>query len=199
MAEWDAAAQRGVITRTGLPVPLVRTRVVDPDGRVLPPGKANTGEIVAQAPWLTRGYFKNEERSRDLWEGGWLHTGDVGYTDAEGYLRITDRLKDVIKIGGEWISSLELESALGQHPAVKEAAVVARPDAHWGERPYAEVVLRAEQRESVTAKTLAHFLHQFIDDGRLHKRAILIQIQIVDSLPRTSVGKLDKKAIRSRL
>lgn len=198
MSEWDSNAKRGVLIRTGLPTPMVQLRVVDPDGEVLPPGKTNTGEVVAQAPWLTPGYFKDAERSRELWRGGWLHTGDVGYMDEDGYLRITDRLKDVIKIGGEWISSLELENALSQHPAIKEAAVVARPDPHWGERPYAEVVLRAEQRESVTPKALVHFLRQFIDDGRLHKRAILIEIRLVDALPKTSVGKLNKKAIRSR-
>jgi len=196
MTKWERSEQLGVITRAGLPAPLVRTRVVDPAGEALPPGRANTGELVVQAPWLTRGYFKNPEQSAELWRGGWLHTGDVGYIDEEGYVRITDRLKDVIKIGGEWISSLELENALSRHDAVKEAAVVARPDERWGERPYAEVVLREDKRGKVTAKGLADFLHQFIDQGVLHKRAILMQIRLVDTLPRTSVGKLDKKTIR---
>ena len=193
MADLEPAARRNVLTRAGLPIPLVRTQIVDPEGNPLPPGKANTGELLLQAPWLTPGYYKNEEKSRDLWQGGWLHTGDVAYIDEEGYVCITDRLKDVIKIGGEWISSLELENALSRHEAVKEAAVVARPDAHWGERPYAEVVLRPEHRDRVTAKDLSHFLHQFIDQGVIHKRAILTQIHLVDALPRTSVGKLDKK------
>lgn len=193
----EPAAQRNFFTQAGLPAPLVQTQIVDPYGSPLPAGKGNTGELVLQAPWLTTGYFKNEEKSRELWRGGWLHTGDVGYIDEQGYVRLTDRLKDVIKIGGEWISSLELENALSQHEAVKEAAVVARPDAHWGERPHAEVVLRPEKQHTVTPKDLAHFLHTFIDQGRIHKRAILTQIQIVPSLPRTSVGKIDKKAIRA--
>jgi fatty-acyl-CoA synthase len=199
MAGWDAADQRDVFIRAGLPVPLVRARVVDPKGTPLPPGKTNTGELVLQAPWLTAGYFKDPEKSRELWRDGWLHTGDVACIDDDGYVRITDRLKDVIKIGGEWISSLELENALSQHEAVKETAVVAQPDPHWGERPYAQVVLREDKRADITAKTLAHFLHRFVEEGRIHKRAILTQIQIVESLPRTSVGKLDKKAIRARI
>jgi fatty-acyl-CoA synthase len=199
MDSLEPGARRNVLVRAGLPIPLVRAGIVNAEGNSLPPGKENTGELVLQAPWLTAGYFKNEEKSRDLWQGGWLHTGDVAYIDDEGYVRITDRLKDIIKIAGEWISSLELENALSQHEAVKEVAVVARPDPHWGERPYAEVVLRPEKHDLITAKDLAHFLHQFIDQGKIHKRAILTQIHIVDTLPRTSVGKLDKKTIRQHI
>jgi fatty-acyl-CoA synthase len=198
MEQSDASERRSVVTRTGLPAPLVQVRTVDPDGKPLASSKDNPGEIVAQAPWLTTGYFKNEDKSRELWRSGWLHTGDVGYIDEQGYLRVTDRLKDVIKVGGEWISSLELENAISQHEAVSEVAVVAKPDRQWGERPFAQVVVRSGQREPVTDKTLALFLHQLIDQGRLHKRAILTQIELVATLPRTSVGKLDKKAIRSR-
>jgi fatty-acyl-CoA synthase len=199
MENWSAPERRSVLTRTGLPVPLVQVRIVNPEGKPLVSSKSNPGEIVVQAPWLTTGYFNNEEKSRDLWRGGWLHTGDVGYLDDTGYLRVTDRVKDVIKIAGEWISSLELENVLGQHPAVNEVAVIARPDTHWGEVPYAEVVVRPDQRETITAKALSQYLRQVVDEGRLHKRAILTQIRLVDVLPRTSVGKLDKKVIRSRL
>jgi fatty-acyl-CoA synthase len=195
----DPIARRSVLTCAGSPLPLVRAGIVDLEGNTLPPGKENTGELVLQAPWLTAGYYRNEEKSRELWRDGWLHTGDVAYIDEEGYVRITDRLKDVIKIGGEWISSLELENALSRHEAVREVAVVARPDPHWGERPFAEVVLDPNERDHVTVRDLAHFLHTFIDQGLIHKRAILTQIELVDALPRTSVGKLDKKAIRHRL
>lgn len=187
------------LTRTGFPLPLVRVGIMDPEGNLLPPGAQNTGELVLRAPWLTTGYFKDEARSAELWRHGWLHTGDVAYLDPEGYIRITDRLKDVIKIGGEWISSLELESALSQHEAVKEAAVVGLPDDRWGERPHAEVVLREEWTGRVTPRELATFLHRFIDEGHIHKRAILTQIALCTFLPRTSVGKIDKKAIRARL
>ena len=104
---------------------------------------------------------------------------------------------DVIKIGGEWISSLELENALGQHPAVKEVAVVGIPDRRWEERPLAQVVLREDQVGKVTPRDLQHFLHEFIDRGAIHKRAVLTEIQFVDALPRTSVGKINKRAIRA--
>jgi fatty-acyl-CoA synthase len=195
----DPERRLGVLTRAGFPAPLVRAAVLDLEGRPLPPGKQHTGELVLQAPWLTTGYFRNEETSRDLWRDGWLHTGDVAYLDEDGYIRITDRLKDVIKIGGEWISSLELENALSQHEAVKEVAVVGLPDAKWDERPRALVVLREEARGRVTAKDLGRFLHGFIDRGQIHKRAILTEITLVETLPRTSVGKLDKKALRTSL
>ena len=126
--------------RTGLPISNVQLEIVDPNGQpVAHDGKA-TGEVVVRAPWLTQGYFKDEEKSRELWEGGWLHTGDIGYIDEEGYLQITDRLKDVIKTGGEWISSLELEDIISQHPGVSEVAVIGVRDAKWGERPMALVV-----------------------------------------------------------
>ena len=154
------------------------------------------GELVLRAPWLTTGYYRDLERSQDLWRSGWLHTGDLAYIDPEGYIRITDRLKDVIKIGGEWISSLELESALSQHPAVKEVAVVGVPDPRWDERPHAEVVLKDPERGSVSERDLMHFLHGFIDRGAIHKRAILTQIRFVESIPKTSVGKINKRQLR---
>jgi fatty-acyl-CoA synthase len=194
----DEDAHTSVITRTGLPCPLVRAAVMDAGGRLLPRGKENVGELVFQAPWLTTGYYKNEASSADLWRGGWMHTGDVACIDDEGYIRISDRLKDVIKIGGEWISSLELESALAHHAAVKEVAVIGVPDTKWDERPHAEVVLRDDFKGKVTPKDLSRHVHEYIDRGQIHKRAILMEIHIVDSLPRTSVGKLDKKALRAR-
>ena len=198
MVAAGSAEQVGVITRAGFPLPMVRVAIMDSQGRSLPPGSGSVGEVVLQAPWLTTGYFKSQEKSVELWRGGWLHTGDIGYLDTDGYIRITDRLKDVIKIGGEWISSLELEKALSLHSAVKEVAVVGLPDRKWDERPRAEVVLREEFRGKVATKDLAHFLHEFIDRGQIHKRAILTEFEFVDSLPRTSVGKVDKKAIRAR-
>lgn len=195
----DPAARLDVVTRTGFPFPLVDVGIWGPDDRLLPPGKDNVGELVLRAPWLTSGYHRDPERSAELWHGGWLHTGDIAYRDDEGYIRITDRLKDVIKIGGEWISSLELESALSQHEAVNEVAVIGRPDPKWDERPHADVVLREGFAGQVTERDLGKFLHRFIDDGTIHKRAVLTEIRIVDALPKTSVGKLDKKALRQQL
>lgn len=195
----DAEAQLDVLTRTGFPLPLVEAGIWGPDGQLLPPGRAQVGELVLRSPWLTAGYHRDPERSAELWHGGWLHTGDIACRDDEGYLRITDRLKDVIKIGGEWISSLELENALSQHAAIREVAVVGRRDAKWDERPHAAVVLREGFAGQITERDLGKFLHRFIDSGALHKRAVLTEIRIVDALPKTSVGKLDKKALRASL
>jgi fatty-acyl-CoA synthase len=197
VAEAPLEERMGVLVRTGFPLPLVRARILDATGKSLPPGPENVGELALQAPWLTTGYFKEEEKSRALWEGGWLHTGDLAYLDADGYIRITDRLKDVIKIGGEWISSLDLENALSHHEAVQEVAVIAVADAKWGERPLALVVPRPTHPHPPTSRELGAFLHTFIETGSLHKRAVLTRIMLVDQLPRTSVGKIDKKTLRA--
>jgi fatty-acyl-CoA synthase len=98
----------------------------------LPHDGKSTGEVVVRAPWLTHGYLKDPEKSENLWSVGWLHTGDIGFIDEYGYLQITDRLKDVIKTGGEWISSLALEDIISRHEAVSEAAVIGIPDDKWG-------------------------------------------------------------------
>jgi fatty-acyl-CoA synthase len=110
-------------------------RVVDLDMAYVPKDGVNTGEVIARAPRLTRGYLKNDSASADLWQGGWLHTGDVGHMSPDGTLRITDRLKDVIKSGGEWVSSLNLENLVYTVPGLIEAAAVGVPDPRWGERP----------------------------------------------------------------
>jgi fatty-acyl-CoA synthase len=177
---------------------LVQVAAWTPDNQPLPPGAENAGELVLQCPWLTQGYYRNEETSQALWRGGWLHTGDIAYMDHDGYIRITDRLKDVVKIGGEWISSLELENALSQHPAVREVAVFGVPDTKWDEHPHAEVVLHEAHRGEVTPRELAKHLHGFIDRGLIHKRAILTEIALVEAIPKTSVGKIDKKLMRAR-
>ena len=136
----DAGTQLDIRTTTGRPIPLVDLQIWDPAGRPLPWDGKRAGEIVVRAPWLTQGYFKNPDKGRELWDGGYLHTGDVANIDPKGYIRITDRIKDVIKTGGEWVSSLELESLISQHPAVAEVAVIGVADEKWGERPLAMVV-----------------------------------------------------------
>jgi len=198
MTEWNAEEQADIRCRTGLPVPFVDLRVVDLDGRKLPHDGASVGEVVVRAPWLTLGYLKDPAGSEDLWAGGYMRTGDAGFVDAEGYLQLTDRLKDVIKSGGEWISSLLIEDTLSQHQAVSEAAVIGVPDETWGERPYAIVTIKEEQRGKVTEEDLKAFFQDFVDRGVISKWGIPDRIVVVESIPKTSVGKLDKKEIRKR-
>ena len=199
MKEWPEGQRAEVTVRTGIPLPLVELRIVDLNGVELPPGRKNVGEVVVRAPWLTGGYAKLPDRSRELWRGGWLHTGDIAYQDEEGYIVITDRLKDVIKSGGEWISSLDLESLISQHEAVAEVAVFAVPDTRWGERPAAVVVEREPFKGKLTPEALRQFLQRFVDAGRVERWAIPERITIVDAIPKTSVGKLDKKRLRGEV
>ena len=180
--------------KAGVPVPLVEAAIMTPDGRLLPADGESQGELVLRAPWLTMGYFREPEKSAELWEHGWLHTGDVATVDAFGFIDIRDRIKDVIKTGGEWLSSLELEDLISRHPAVREVAVVGIPDPQWGERPFALLVLREGQ--SLDAKGLKEHLKPFVEQGHINKWAIPSQIALVTDIPKTSVGKLDKKRIR---
>lgn len=180
--------------KAGIPVPLVEAAIMDGDGKLLPADGESQGELVLRAPWLTQGYFREPEKSEELWEHGWLHTGDVATLDGMGYIEIRDRIKDVIKTGGEWISSLELEDLISRHPAVREVAVVGVPDPQWGERPFALLVARDGQ--TLDAKELKEHLKPFVEQGHINKWAIPNQIALVTEIPKTSVGKLDKKRIR---
>ncbi len=193
----DADAQAAERIRTGYAIPLVDLHTVDAEMLdVERDGKAS-GEIVVRAPWLTQGYLHNPAASADLWAGGYLHTGDIGSFDPRGMLTVTDRLKDVIKTGGEWVSSLELESVISQHPAVNEVAVIGIKDDKWGERPLAMIVLRAEHSASVD--DIKQHVLRFAEAGHISKFAVPEQVRFVDSLARTSVGKLNKKAMREQL
>ncbi|MBC7571713.1 MAG: fatty acid--CoA ligase, partial [Spirosoma sp.] len=135
------------------------------------------------------------ERSAELWEGGWLHTGDVASITPDNWVIISDRTKDVIKTGGEWVSSLDIEDLLSQIDGVAEAAVVGFPDERWGERPYALVVKKADT--TVTPDDITAALQQKVEQGDLNKWYIPNRIVLVPEIPKTSVGKLDKKKIRS--
>jgi fatty-acyl-CoA synthase len=183
-------------TRAGLPLPLVDLRIVDPDMRDVARDGKTAGEIVVRAPWATQGYFKNPEASEALWAGGYLHTNDIGVIDGDGYLQITDRLKDVIKTGGEWVSSIELEDLITRQPAGGEAAVIGVKDDKWGERPLAIVVLRPE--EEVDVEAIRAHVAQFVGVGTISKFAVPERILFATELEKTSVGKLDKKALRKR-
>lgn len=180
--------------KTGVAVPMVEMKIIDAFGNEAPHDGEAQGEIVLRAPWLTQGYLKEPEQGAQLWENGWMHTGDIASIDALGVVEIKDRLKDVIKTGGEWISSLELESLISEHPAVASVAVVGIPDPQWGERPIALVV--GVPGEDIAPGQLEVHLHHYVESGRINKWAIPKQIRIVDDIPKTSVGKINKRLIR---
>ncbi len=198
MKDWDEDRKLDYLIKTGVPVPLVKLRVVNEEGKDVAHDGEEKGEIVVRSPWLTPGYYRDPERSEELWRGGWLHTGDVAVIDPYGYVQIVDRLKDVIKSGGEWISSLELENLLSLHPAVQEAAVIGVPHPQWGERPLALVVPKPGHEQELTVEALKAHLKRYAEEGIITAWAIPDQILMVESLPRTSVGKIDKKALRAQ-
>ncbi|NIM94112.1 MAG: long-chain-fatty-acid--CoA ligase [Anaerolineales bacterium] len=196
--EWQEDRLLDQRLRTGVSMPLVKTRVVAPDGEDVTWNGEETGEIVVRAPWLTPSYYKDSERTKELWTGGWMHTGDVANVDEYGYLQIVDRIKDVIKSGGEWIVSLELENLLSMHEDVLEAGVIGVPDEKWGERPLAVIVPVEGASERINQDDLNLFLHQYVENGTITKWAVPDSYIFVEDLPRTSVGKIDKKALRER-
>ncbi len=196
MLDWEADAQAEIRCRTGLPIPLVDLEILDLDGNPVPHDAKSTGEVTARTPWLTQGYLKEPEMSEQLWQGGRLHTGDIGWIDPDGYLQITDRLKDVIKTGGEWVSSLQVEDIVSQHEAVSEVAVIGVPDEKWGERPLALVVLREEYKGKVSEADIKNFCMKYYEDGIIPKYGVPERVAIVDTIAKTSVGKINKKVLR---
>ncbi|WP_028573078.1 fatty acid--CoA ligase [Desulfonatronum lacustre] len=190
----DQESQIALRTRTGRPLPLVRLRRVDDADREAPDDDKTPGALQVRAPWLTRSYLKDDRNSEKLWTDGWMNTGDVACRDASGSLRITDRTKDVIKVGGEWLSSLELEDIILRHSDVAEAAVIGKPDLRWGETPLALVV--PKQGATPPEKRIAHHVKSFVDKGVLPKEAVLVKVRLVEAIAKTSVGKTNKVALR---
>lgn len=191
----DAEMSLARRVRAGHTLPLVEVKVSDAAGYDVARDDVTVGELVVRAPWLTQGYLHDEAASETLWQGGYLHTGDIATRDATGSLNITDRLKDVIKCSGEWLSSLALENLISEHPAVSEVAVIGVPDAKWGERPVALVVFKAGQGAAL--KELRAPIQRAVDAGVMPRYARLLEFEFVAQLPRTSVGKLDKKTLRA--
>ena len=194
----SADAEAEIRTRAGLAVPLVDLRIVDADMNVLAHDGKATGEVVARAPWLTQGYFNNPDASEQLWAGGYLHTNDIANIAPDGYVQITDRIKDVIKTGGEWVSSLELEDIISEYRGVSEVAVISIKDEKWGERPLALVVRDPKVSSPATEADIKAHVKTYADKGTISKYGIPHRIVFVDGLPKTSVGKLDKKALRQK-
>ena len=182
--EWSIRATQG------MPAPFVDLRLVDDDGTEVPWDGHSTGEIEVRGPWIANGYY-NEE-APEKFDNGWLRTGDIARVEPAGWVTITDRSKDVIKSGGEWISSVELETELMTHPSVRESAVIAIADERWGERPLACVVV--EPGSEVSAEELVEHLR-----GRVAGWWLPEEFAFVAEVPKTSVGKFDKKLLRAAL
>jgi fatty-acyl-CoA synthase len=196
MLDGDADEQVRIRCKTGRSVPLAEVRVVDEAMNDIAQDGQATGEIVVRAPWLTPGYLKESERSNELWHGGYLHTGDIATIDAEGYLQVTDRIKDVIKSGGEWISSLELEGIISQYDGVSQVAVIGIPHEKWGERPMALIV--KTQDSKFDAGAIKDHVKAFVNQGVISVWAIPERVEFIDAIAQTSVGKIDKKLLRAQ-
>jgi fatty-acyl-CoA synthase len=194
----DADKEVDIRTKAGITAPLVDLRIVDENMRDAPRDGKTSGEVVLRAPWLTQGYFNNPEASEQLWAGGYLHTNDIAVITPNGYVHITDRIKDVIKTGGEWVSSLQIEDLISQCRGVKEAAVIGVKDEKWGERPMALVVRDSESTKEVTDLDIKAYLKTFAEKGMISKYGIPEKVLFVDQLARTSVGKINKKELREK-
>jgi fatty-acyl-CoA synthase len=176
----------------GMPAPLVELRIADPDtGETVPWDDKTSGEVQVRGPWIARQYYNDPRGDSQFTADGWLRTGDVGIMTPDGYVRLVDRTKDLIKSGGEWISSVDLENEIMGHPAVAEAAVIAIPSQKWMERPMACVVLKPDQ--SLDADELRGWL-----EPRVARWWLPEVIEFIDEVPKTSVGKFSKKDLRSR-
>ncbi|ODV44414.1 long-chain fatty acid--CoA ligase [Cupriavidus sp. UYMMa02A] len=183
---------------TGRPVPFVDFRIVDGNMNDVPHDGKQQGEIVLRSPFLTKVYVGKPQASEELWAGGYLHTQDIAVMGQDGFVRIVDRIKDVIKTGGEWVSSIEVESLITSVAGVLECAVVGVRDEKWGERPMAFVVRQADA--SVGVEAIRDGLMQHVSSNRISKYAVPDpdRIAFVNEIPKTSVGKINKKLLRDR-
>lgn len=192
----DEDARVASMVVSGVPVPMVSARIVDSQMNALPTDGKTQGELVLRAPWLTPCYVGDAAASAALWRGGWMHTQDVATIDPDGTIIIRDRLKDVIKSGGEWLSSLDLERLILRADGVGEVAVIGVPHARWGERPIAVVTCKGFANP--TLESVNACLSAAIAAGEACRMSLMERLEIVDALPRTSVGKIDKKKLRER-
>jgi fatty-acyl-CoA synthase len=190
MEDWDLVDQLDRLETAGIPTPGLQVKIVDEMGEELPHDGEAFGELLIRGPWIAAEYYK-DDRTPQSFEDGWLRTGDVCKITPEGYVRITDRAKDVIKSGGEWISSLDVENELMAHPAVAEATVVGLKHAKWQERPAAFVVIASGAE--VTEEELLNHLRE-----RVAKWWLPDEIVFIDEIPKTGTGKFDKKVVRNR-
>ncbi len=182
--------------RTGRPIGLAQIRVVDEEGKDVLWNDKTPGEIIMRTPYLTQGYLKDHVHSEKLWENGWLHTSDVACVDESGSIRITDRTKDVIKVGGEWLSSLEIEDVIAMHEGVMEVAVIGLPDHSWGEVPLAIIV--AKENAQFDDWDIIQIVKASVEYGVLPREAITMKVRRAEAIDKTSVGKVNKVALRAK-
>jgi fatty-acyl-CoA synthase len=189
LAGWSPDARRRLQLSQGLPLPCVEIRIVDASGAPLPWDGEQAGELQVRGPWVIKAYY-NDPRNPECFVDGWFRTGDVAAISPQGYIQLVDRAKDMVKSGGEWISSVDLENAIMGHPQVAEAAVIAAPHAKWQERPLACVVPRdpAVRREDILDFLAGKVADWWIPDD----------VVFLPEIPKTSVGKFDKKVLRER-
>ena len=193
MTSMTALEKYQLSAKQGLLVPGLEMKVVGEDNAEIPWNGKTMGELLVRGPWIAKEYYKDPIRTQEAFSNGWLRTGDIVTVDAEGYISVADRSKDLIKSGGEWISSLDLENTIMGHPAVLEAAVIAIPHPKWVERPLACVVLKQEYEGQVKDHDILDYLK-----GKAPKLWIPDQVEFIDAIPRTSVGKFYKAALRTR-
>src|SRR6266545_2983189 len=189
MLDWREDRQYAARAKQGSAVPGIEARVVDSEGRELPWDGVSFGELQVRGPWVISSYYR-DEHSADSFQDGWFRTGDVATIDEEGYLQIVDRTKDLVKSGGEWISTVDLENAIMAHPQVLEAAVIAVPHPKWQERPLACVVPKPDAKDVLSPGEILEFL-----SARVAKWQLPDEVIFIESVPKTSVGKFDKKVL----
>ena len=195
----DSEKEIDIRTKAGMPAPLVDIRLVDTDLSELPHDGKTPGEIVVRAPWLTQGYVDNAEASEQLWAGGYLHTGDIGVIEPSGYVRIIDRIKDVIKTGGEWVSSLQIEDLISQCKGVSEAAVIGVKDDKWGERPLALVIRDAQAGDDLSDKEIKAHLKALADAGVISKFGIPDKVLFVERTPQDKRRQIRQEAAQTEI
>jgi fatty-acyl-CoA synthase len=183
--------------KAGKPIHFSDVKLRNEAGEFIPHDGISPGEVVVRSPWAVSSYYNDAERSEELWKGGYLHTGDIGTIDKDGVITIIDRIKDVIKSGGEWVSSSLLENLIYSLNGIAEVAVVGVPDEKWIERPIALIV--PGQNASITESDVNQHLQQFMNAGVIKSFAIPKEYRFVSGLPRTSAGKIDKKKIKLNL
>jgi fatty-acyl-CoA synthase len=184
--------------KTGLPVPGIEARVVDEKMNLVPHDNSTIGEIVFRGPWIMKEYYKDPERTAEVWRGGWFHTGDMAKVDDEGVITIVDRISDMIRSGAEMVPTVLLENVAGSADFILEAAFVGVPDEKWGQRPMAMVTLvpgATETEEDV----LRYLQEEGVETGRITRWMLPDFVLITDDIPKTSVGKFDKLVISENI